>query len=176
MSRFDADAPLPGVGGQAPRLVWGRFLALVLVWLILTGATVKDIPVGIIAAALGAWMSARLLPGAIREPRILASITFLAVFLRQSVLAGIDVARRVFDPKLPLDPGLVDFAPRLPEGLERSLFAEIASMAPGTLPVGETAHGSLVIHCLDKEADIEGQLRADEERLAAALGREVGRG
>lgn len=175
MSQTDRKAPAPAAVAQAPRLVWGRFLALLLVWLVLTGAALKDLPVGIVAAALGAWMSARLLPGAIREPRILASIGFLAVFLRQSVLAGIDVARRVFDPVMPLDPGLVDFAPRL-GGLERSLFAEIASMAPGTLPVGETEDRSLVIHCLDKEADIQGQLRADENRLAAALGREASRG
>ena len=160
----------------AHRLLWGRALALFLVWIVLIGGGPRDLPVGLIAAVLGAWISGRLLPEALREPHFMKSLGFAASFLRQAVQAGVDVARRAFDPALPLKLGSVTYQPRLPAGLERSLFAAFASMAPGTLPAGERADGALIIHCLDTDIDVPAQMAVDEARLAAALGKEPGHG
>ena len=59
---------------------------------------------------------------------------FVLRFLRQSVVAGIDVAWRALDPRLPLRPGFVVYQPRLPPGPARNAFCTMTSLLPGTLP------------------------------------------
>jgi len=154
----------------------GRAIALLLVWLILTDASLKDLPVGLIAVAIGCWISVRIRPTSPVTARLVPTLRYVGTFLRQSVLAGIDVARRAFDPRLPLKTGFVEFVPTLQSDMERTLFADLSSMAPGTLPVEERPGGALLVHCLDTDTDVAAQLAADERRLAAALGREVANG
>lgn len=152
------------------RWPWARFGLFFALWLILTGAGIKDMPIGLLAAALGARASRALEPRDIPPPRIGPLLTYCAAFMRQSLLAGLDVARRVFAPSLPLKTGMAHFTPTLPAGTARTLFADMASMAPGTLPVGEDTDGSMLIHCLDTNSDVTSQLSADEARLADVLG------
>jgi multicomponent Na+:H+ antiporter subunit E len=158
------------------RIPWARAFALFLVWIILTGGSLKDLPVGLVAVAVAAFVSVRIRPASTVTLRFVPTLTYVGIFLRQSVLAGFDVARRAFDTKLPLKTGFVDFVPALPAGMERTLFADLSSMAPGTLPVEERPDGTLLVHCLDTDMDVAAQLAADEDRLAAALGREIDRG
>ncbi|MBN9446852.1 MAG: Na+/H+ antiporter subunit E, partial [Bosea sp.] len=79
------------------------FLAL---WLVLMGPAMKDLPVGVVAAAAAAWTSTVLWParGSLSFPGVLR---FLVRFLPQAVAAGIDVARRAFALVPPLQPGFV---------------------------------------------------------------------
>ena len=57
-------------------------------------------------------------------------------FLGQSVVAGVDVARRALDPRLPLPPGLCDLSVGLPPGPARNMFTTLMSLLPGTVPTG----------------------------------------
>ena len=174
--RTMGDAMIAPPHVESSRLPAGRAVALLLVWLILTDASLKDLPVGLIAVAVGCWISVRIRPTSPVTARLVPTLRYVGTFLRQSVLAGIDVARRAFDPHLPLKTGFVEFAPALQSDMERTLFADLSSMAPGTLPVEERANGVLLVHCLDTDTDVAAQLAADERRLAAALGREIENG
>jgi multicomponent Na+:H+ antiporter subunit E len=89
-------------------------------------------------------------------------------FLWQSLVAGVDVARRAFDPRLPLNPGLVVYRPQLPPGSARSLFTAYTSLLPGTVPCGD-GDGGVVYHCLDISQPIVEQLAAEEARLSRAI-------
>jgi multicomponent Na+:H+ antiporter subunit E len=88
-------------------------------------------------------------------------------FLCQSVVAGVDVARRALDPRLPLNPGFVLYAVRLPPGPRRNTFTALMSLLPGTVPTG-SAEGGLLIHCLDVGQPVAAQL-AEEEALFARV-------
>ena len=88
----------------------------------------------------------------------------------QSVLAGIDVARRAFDPRLPLKTGFVVYPVRYPRGPARNAFASLTSLLPGTVPVRDDAQG-LLYHCLDVEQPVAEQLAAEEEAVSRALRR-----
>jgi multicomponent Na+:H+ antiporter subunit E len=151
----------------------GRITALLGIWIVLTDASLKDLPVGILAIAMATWVSVTIRPPTDASLHLRPALIYVATFLRQSVAAGLDVARRAFDPALPLKPGFILFSPTLSDPRDRTLFADLASMAPGTLPVEETANGKLLVHCLDVDMDIPAQMEADEARLAAALGREL---
>lgn len=95
---------LAAVGGFARRAGW-RLPAFLGLWLILFGADPAGLPVGIAAAIAATWTSLHLLPpgGSRSSPKAVARLALR--FLYQSVVAGIDVALRALDPRLPLRPG-----------------------------------------------------------------------
>jgi multicomponent Na+:H+ antiporter subunit E len=90
-------------------------------------------------------------------------------FLSQSVIAGVDVATRALDPRLPLRPGFVDYPVGFPPGTTRNVFTTLTSLLPGTVPIEEES-GELVYHCLDIEQPVVSQLAAEEAALRRALG------
>jgi multicomponent Na+:H+ antiporter subunit E len=139
-------------------------------WVILTGFNVADVLAGIPAAAIAAGVSLRLLPP--RQWRLRPSVLAQLVlrFLRQSIGAGIDVAWRALDPRLPLRPGFVVYRPFAPQGPTRNAFCTMTSLLPGTLPCGSDSRGGLVIHCLDVSQPLAAQLAGEEALLLQALG------
>ncbi|MGH8616377.1 MAG: Na+/H+ antiporter subunit E [Burkholderiales bacterium] len=135
-------------------------------WLVLLpSAKPVDLVVGAFAAAVATWVSLRLLPPASGRVRFGALLARLPRFLWQSVLAGIDVARRAFDPRLPLKPGFVTYPTGLPRGFARNAFASVTSLLPGTVPVADDETG-ITYHCLDTGQPVLEQLQAAEREYA----------
>lgn len=124
-----------------------------------------DLAVGLLAAAAATWVSLRLLPPAPGRLSFGALARFALHFVWQSVAAGIDVARRAFDPRLPLKPGYLAYPVRLPPGSRRCVFGAVTSLMPGTLMVGTDADDALVYHCLDTDQPVAANLARDEVLL-----------
>jgi multicomponent Na+:H+ antiporter subunit E len=83
-----------------------RWLVFLGTWFVLYGPDLAALPVGVGAAVAATWTSLRLLPPGSFHPQ-LGSLFVLALrFVWQSVVAGIDVARRALEPRLPLRPGV----------------------------------------------------------------------
>jgi multicomponent Na+:H+ antiporter subunit E len=139
-------------------------------WLALVGVDLIDVLAGLATAAAATWASLRLLPPAPRRMQPLALLRLVVGFLPQSVAAGVDVARRAFDPRLPLRPGFVTFPTVLDSGSLRSGFCAFASLLPGTLPAGTQEDGTILVHCLDSGQPVQAQLSHDEALFAEALG------
>jgi len=154
--------------GSAPRAALLRGAILLAYWLVLMGPRPSDVAVGIVTAALATWVSLRLLPPQPARLRLVALPALALRFLWQSVVAGVDVARRAFDPRLPLRPGFAIYRVGFPPGPARSAFADLTSLLPGTVPVGEQ-DGALLYHCLDVEQPVAAQLAAEEAVLRRAL-------
>ena len=123
---------------------------------------------GVLAAAAATWASLKLLPPAGGRVRLGALLMLLPRFLWQSLRAGVDVARRAFSPRLPLQPGFVDYAPGLPRGSGRNTFGAISSLLPGSVPTGETDQ-VIEYHALDTAQPVSEQLAAEELAYAKAL-------
>ena len=146
------------------------------VWVVLSGYALVDLVPGVIAALAATWVSLRLLPSGPNRVQPLALSKVALRFLRQSVLAGADVARRALDPKLPLDPGFIRYSTGLPPGTARNAFTALMSLLPGTVPVGSDRSGALVIHCLDIGQPVAAQLAAEEALLVRVIGGAPGNG
>jgi multicomponent Na+:H+ antiporter subunit E len=147
--------------------VWlWRFASGYGIWLVLAGWSPWNAVVGIAAAALATWAGVVLLPPAAGRLPVLRVARVAAVFLWQSVAAGVDVAWRVFQPAMPLRPGIVKVAPRLPAGPGRLLFRGLASLQPGSLACGVDEDGYLLFHCLDTREDVEGALSRLQDEIA----------
>jgi multicomponent Na+:H+ antiporter subunit E len=145
----------------------GGFLAL---WLVLAGVSLADLPAAAVAVAAATWVSLSLSPP--NGPGIsLPDLAMLILrFPGQSLLAGIDVAMRVFDPRLPLNVAMIPYTPRLPRGSARDAFAAYASLMPGTVPVTADAGGVILIHCLDATQPVAQQMAREEDRFIRVLG------
>jgi multicomponent Na+:H+ antiporter subunit E len=139
-------------------------------WLVLTDAEPGDLAAGVAAAVAAAWASLRLLPRQHLEIRPLRVLGLALRFFRLSAIAGIDVAWRALDPRLPLRPGIVTYRPRLPPGPKQNTFLTIMSLMPGTLPSGAMEGGGIAIHCLDVVEPVAEQLATEESLFVRALG------
>lgn len=147
-----------------------RAVLAALTWYALTdGATSWDawiigLPAVVLAAALGtallppfAWSWA----GAAR---------FVAFFLRESWSGAVDVARRAFDPRMPLAPGLFEHTLHTPSDLARVAVANTSSLLPGSLVVDiDRDRGTLLIHGLDLEQASTAKTVAVTEAAVAGM-------
>ena len=141
-----------------------RATAFLGLWLALSGAEVGDLPAGVLAVLAATWTSLRLLPPSGARLSLPALMRLALRFVRQSVVAGADVAWRALDPRLPLRPGFVAYPVRFPPGAARNAFTTLTSLLPGTVPAGAQG-GELVYHCLDVGQPVVSQLAAEEAAL-----------
>ena len=139
-------------------------------WLVLTGADVGDLAAGLVAAVAATWASLRLMPAQQWSLRPIKLAGYVLHFLRQSIVAGIDVAWRALDPRLRLRPGFVVYQAQLPPGTTREAFCAIMSLMPGTLPCGPAESNGLTIHCLDVTQPVAEQLAVEEVLCMQTLG------
>jgi multicomponent Na+:H+ antiporter subunit E len=142
-----------------------RYAGMYGIWLVVAGWSLSHAAVGIPAAGLAAWSSVVLLPPGGGRVVLRRLPGFALRFLWQSVAAGVDVAWRVFQPRMRLQPGIVRVSLRLPAGPGRSLFRGLASLQPGSLACGVDRNGDLLFHCLDTREDMEGALSRSEMEL-----------
>jgi multicomponent Na+:H+ antiporter subunit E len=133
-----------------------------------------DWAVGAVTAGGAALLSLRLLPPGSGAPRPWPLLRFVLRFLKQSLLGGLDVARRALDPRLPLALGFVHQHTVLPPGTGRALFGALTSQTPGTLAVDAGRPGEVLYHCLDVRQDVAGSLAADEALFVQALFPQLG--
>jgi multicomponent Na+:H+ antiporter subunit E len=153
-----------------PRLgAWlARGLGYFVLWVVLMGWAPDQLLFGAVTAVVAAWVSLKLLPAGTLRIRPGHLLALVPRFLWQSVVAGVDVARRAFDPRLPVAPGFIVYRPRVAPGMARTAFTSYSSLLPGTVPCGEV-EGGVMYHCLDVGQPIVEQLGIEEARLAAAI-------
>jgi multicomponent Na+:H+ antiporter subunit E len=121
--------------------------------------------VGLPTVAIAALVSVRL--GGAALPRLsLAGVPrFVALFLRESLAGGLDVARRTLGAKLRIQPGFRRYRMRLDHASARVLFVNCVSLLPGTLAV-ELDGDDLEMHLLDASEDPQPQLLQLEQAIA----------
>jgi multicomponent Na+:H+ antiporter subunit E len=162
-----------GQGSLAPKLtpsVFLRFFLFVGLWLVISLGNLAQVPAGIIVAVAATWVSLRLFPSTEMRISLRHLGPFIARFLRQTAVAGVDVAWRALHPNLPLQTGFVTFPSSLPRGHAHSTFLTIASLLPGTLPAGTDRNGAVRIHCLDISQPVVAELSSDEDLFLRTLG------
>ncbi len=155
---------------DSPRatVLW-RGAAFFLLWMLLLQSTKPaDLVIGLLACVGATWTSLRLTPPASGCVNFGKLLTLLPHLLWESVLAGVDVARRALLPQMRLSPGFVACPLSFPPGFARNTFATITSLLPGSVSAGEAA-GELVYHCLDDTTPVVEQIWKEERLLARAL-------
>jgi len=130
-----------------------------LLWWILTEDITESWPVGAPVVLLTTLVSMALSPPL---PWSFFGIAqFLPFFIWHSLHGGVDMAWRAFHPKLPIDPGLIDYPLRLPPGMARVFMINTVSLLPGTLSA-ELIDNCLKVHVIDIHKDALSELMAVE--------------
>jgi len=143
-----------------------RALLLSLVWWILSDGAIASWLIGVPAVLLAVAASVALVPPV--PVAWFELLRFAPLFLRHSLLGVVDVARRAFQPQMPIDPDLVEYPLRLPSGLPQVFMANIVSLLPGTLSAA-LDHNVLTVHVLDRQTGYLAELQMVEQRVARML-------
>jgi multicomponent Na+:H+ antiporter subunit E len=159
-------------GGAARGVITSVFVRgslLALLWLGLTGGDLRYPLLAIVVIAGATAASVALVPRGSHGWRLIGAVRFVPLFVRQSVLGGIDVARRALAPARPIAPDFVEYRLRLPAGAPQTLFTAVVSLLPGTLST-ELGDGMLIVHVLDRRMDTQRTLGDLERRVADLYG------
>ncbi|MDO8603175.1 MAG: Na+/H+ antiporter subunit E [Candidatus Omnitrophota bacterium] len=131
------------------------FIVGFIVWSLLTWPLdFQHLVAGLAVAALVAFITGDLFS---RRPYYFGHITryiwfcyYVPVFLWECLKANIDVALRVLNPKLPINPGIVKVKTTLKSDAGLTFLANSITLTPGTLCVDIDAEkGILYIHWID---------------------------
>lgn len=145
-----------------------RGTALALAWWVLAEGRADSWGVGVVSVAAALAASFHLAPPASQRLSPAGLLGFAGFFLVQSAKGGLQVAGRVFRPRMDLAPALVELPVTLPEGLARVLLVNTLNLLPGTLSV-RMAGNTLCLHVLDARLPIAEEVRAVEARIARML-------
>lgn len=80
---------------------------------------------------------------------LVASARYLLILIVDLIRSGIQVARIVLDPKLPIEPGIVAIPSGCQSELATALSAHAITITPGELVVEIDADGVMYTHMLD---------------------------
>ncbi len=146
-------------------------IVLYLFWLVLSGHfNPLLLGLGAISALLSVWLLRRM-DRMDRTPvdplPTLALIGYGLWLLGELVRANIDVARRIWDPALPVTPGWTRLRVRLATPLQRTLYANSITLTPGTL-TAEVRKDHFVVHYLTREG-LESLRKGEMERRIRRL-------
>ena len=163
MKRHKHNSPSP-----TSRSILLRAAGFGLLWLMAAEGNTSAWPLAVVAIAGATAASLWLLP-----PKVLPPISpggllrFLVWFVHQSLAGGFQVAWLAVQPRLNLQPALIELPLTLPTGLPRLLFTAALGLMPGTL--GVRLHGdTLLVHVLDRQQPLQTEELA--ERVAAVFG------
>lgn len=140
--------------------VVSRALLFSILWWALTDGATGSWWIGVPAVAGATVISIAMMPplGLVwREV-----IRFVPFFLWHSLKGGADVARRAFDPRMPITPKLIEYPLQLPPGLSQVAMVNITSLLPGTLSA-EIKGQVLKVHVLDSQGDFLTELEMLEQ-------------
>jgi multicomponent Na+:H+ antiporter subunit E len=151
-----------------------RALVFTVLWVLLSKNGWQDWPLAVAVVAAATASSLALWPAGERVWRWRPLLGFAPFFLRESLVGGVDVARRAFSPRMPLQPELREIPLRLRGEGARVFFAWTVSLLPGTASV-RLGEDRLRIHVLDARLPSGRKVRELEDRVAALFGERAGK-
>ena len=149
-----------------------RAMALALIWWIITEGNVASWFVGIPVIVASTVTSMIFIRTVSSKLCIVGIVRFLFFFLIQSIIGGVDVARRAFYLRVPLSPFLFNYSFRLAPGISRVFMANTISLLPGTLSA-ELHDDSVTVHGIDETINLEVKLQILEEHVAYLFGQRL---
>ena len=102
--------------------------------------------------------------------RTAAFITYIPIFIIEMVKANIDVARRVINPNLPINPGIVKINTSLKSDYAKLFLANSITLTPGTLTM-DVKDNYLYIHWIDVTSSDKGK---QKEQIAGKFEDKLG--
>ena len=137
------------------------FVTVFILWILLTGSLdYSEVIVGLIVSIITAFIFSKYAKIRFNSKFIIGLIKFtfvyLPVFIVAMVKANIDVASRVLNPKLPLNPGFIRIKTGLKGEVSKLFLANSITLTPGTLSL-DINDDELYIHWIDVKTTKKGE-------------------
>lgn len=87
--------------------------------------------------------------------RLYYMIAYIPIFIRELIKANIDVAKRSFNPKLPINPGIVKVPTDLKSDYGLAMLCNSITLTPGTISMDvteEDGRNYIYIHWIDVQS------------------------
>lgn len=136
------------------------FIFLMVIWIFLTSAIRgDDLIIGLLVSFIGSLLFYRFsdiyADVKITPKSLFKLVIYIFVFIKELIKANIDVALRVINPALPINPGIVSVKTKLKSRLAKLILANSITLTPGTLTL-DVKDDELFIHWIDvKSMDVE---------------------
>ena len=128
---------------------------LCLYWFLLSGHTsILLLTLGLASVILVVWLVRRMDRNDNAPFRMLFKMEFfsyLGWLFWQVIITNIDVARRIWDPSLPIKPACRKIKVSIKDPLIKTIYANSITLTPGTVTL-DLSGEELKIHALSKEA------------------------
>lgn len=125
-------------------------LLIAAVWMFLAGFTFPQFLFGYLIGILLLYMLGRFIPDAFYFKRAWAFVALGLLFLKELLLANLDVLKWVYKPKLDMQSGIFALPTQLTDNWEITLLANLISLTPGTLSVDVSLDNNYIyIHAID---------------------------
>lgn len=127
---------------------------LALFWFILSGHTsILLLTLGLASVVLVTWLVSRMDRNDSAPMRMLFSIEFisyLAWLAWQVIITNIDVAKRIWNPSLPIKPASRKIKVSIKDPLIKTIYANSITLTPGTVTT-EVGEDYFIVHALNSE-------------------------
>lgn len=135
------------------------FFILLIIWLALTSSFHwQELSVGILLSLVLSlilnknYFGLGLPPFGIK--RVVFSVVYIVVLLKEVIKANLDVAYRVIHPKLPIKPGIVVIKTTLQQDIAKMILANSITLTPGTFTL-DILGDTLLIHWINVQSENE---------------------
>lgn len=142
-----------------------RFVFFILLWQVLAGDEVQSWIIGLPVTLLATFFSLLFASSHVCAISPFGLLCFVPFFLKLSLLGGCDVMRRAFDPRMPMNPGLLTYTISLPPGPPRVLLVNCISLLPGTISA-DFQGKCITIHSIDKNIPVWASIQLLERRIS----------
>ena len=134
-----------------------EFIISFLMWVLLTWSLkLQDIMAGIVVALMVTILTRKLFPQDIvkllNPRRFLFAVIYMPYLVYYILLANLDVAYRVLNPYLPINPGIVRVKTSLTSDFAKTILANSITLTPGTLTV-EVNGDDFYVHWINISSD-----------------------
>jgi multicomponent Na+:H+ antiporter subunit E len=170
----DKTARPPGYRPSAHAV--GLAIALAAVWLLLSGHfEALLLGFGVLSVAISIFIAMRMDlvdHEGVPVHLTLSALRYLPWLALEVIKANIDVAKRVVDPKLPIEPQLFETKASQRSDLGQTIYANSITLTPGTVAV-DLGPGVIRVHAISREgaeALLEGEM---DRRVRQLEGRQL---
>lgn len=143
---------------------FSTFILCFVVWLLLAGVQPVELIVGAIVSAIIAFIAKSIftyeLTWKFPVNLLLFIVWYIPIFLFELIKANIDVAIRVLNPKIPINPGFVKVDTKITSDLGKLTLANSITLTPGTITV-DVAEDGLFVHWIDVKGKTREELSSN---------------
>lgn len=150
-------------------------LVMFIIWIAMAGIDLQEIILGAVVSLVLSFLvssyvnisfSLKTIPGI-----VLFVLLYIPLLFVELIKANLDVAKRVLNPKLPINPRIVKVPTKVKSDVGKLILANSITLTPGTISI-DADEDHIYVHCIDKKGvSKEEEAKAISSNFEKVLGR-----